>query len=612
MGSFHQKAVDELLRELGEHGFCEGQLSPSALATALAAFALTSGRKSNAVTGAVARACDWLLKDQNADGGWGDSPDSPSNRTTTLIVWAVLGKLDAFTPSAHQSAIRWLENDFDMREDVPGAFEVFKVPGNVSPIPASVGKNAQRRLRNKILTDYGTDKTFSIPILTLLALTGVLPWNMVPQLPFELAAIPQRLFRWARLPVVSYALPALIAVGLVRHRRYPTRLFPWRWTRHWCVSGVLRRLNRIQPAAGGFLEAAPLTAFVVMSLIGAGEEHSPVVSKGQDFLRMNQRRDGSWPIDTHLATWVTSLAVDALSAANVVLPQQTAGKTRRYLLAAQYQTRHLFTGAAPGGWAWTHLSGGVPDADDTAAALTALWQLTREGRLPLNVSKAAQSGVIWLLKLQNRDGGMPTFCRGWGRFPFDRSCPDITAHALKAFDLWLDQLPELRAKIERSMVKAIAFLRETQAPDGSWRPLWFGNQQVEDFSNPVYGTAQVISAAGRLSLKRGGGMGDSVEKGCDYLRQTQNPDGGWGGIAGASSSVEETAVALRALIHRGEDGVSITAGMAWLETTTQGGALFPVSPIGLYFARLWYAEKMYPIIQAAGCGAADQGRPPEN
>ena len=34
--------------------------------------------------------------------------------------------------------------------------------------------------------------------------------------------------------------------------------------------------------------------------------------------------------------------------------------------------RHPYTGAAPGGWAWTDLPGGVPDADDTPGALLAL------------------------------------------------------------------------------------------------------------------------------------------------------------------------------------------------------------------------------------------------
>ena len=60
--------------------------------------------------------------------------------------------------------------------------------------------------------------------------------------------------------------------------------------------------------------------------------HHPVVRLGLRFLLDSARSDGSWPIDTNLATWVTTLA-------------------------------------APGGWAWTDLSGGVPDADGTAGAV---------------------------------------------------------------------------------------------------------------------------------------------------------------------------------------------------------------------------------------------------
>ena len=46
--------------------------------------------------------------------------------------------------------------------------------------------------------------------------------------------------------------------------------------------------------------------------------------------------------------------------------------------------------------------------------------------------RAALSGARWLRSLQNRDGGIPTFCRGWGQLPFDQSTSDLTAHALRA------------------------------------------------------------------------------------------------------------------------------------------------------------------------------------
>ena len=107
-----------------------------------------------------------------------------------------------------------------------------------------------------------------------------------------------------------------------------------------------------------------------------------------------------------------------------------------WLLACQHRQVHPFTGAAPGGWGWTDLSGAVPDADDTPGALLALaaWRDAPSCSAAdrARIDAAAAAGIGWLLDLQNRDGGWPTFCRGWGQLPFDRSGADLTAHALRA------------------------------------------------------------------------------------------------------------------------------------------------------------------------------------
>src|SRR5205814_8777936 len=134
--------------------------------------------------------------------------------------------------------------------------------------------------------------------------------------------------------------------------------------------------------------------------------------------------DGSWPIDTNLATWVTTLAVNALAAAGDLDRLDGQAELRDWLLRQQYTERHPYTGAEPGGWAWTPLPGGVPDADDTPGALLAL------ARWGERFTEVLGWGFEWLLRLQNSDGGWPTFCRGWGHLPFDRSGCDLTAHAL--------------------------------------------------------------------------------------------------------------------------------------------------------------------------------------
>src|SRR5262249_38514132 len=143
-------------------------------------------------------------------------------------------------------------------------------------------------------------------------------WKVIPALPFELAAAPRRLFAVLRLPVVSYALPALIALGLARYRARPTRNPIVRVIRRAATRRALRVLETLQPPHGGFLDATPLTSFVAMSLIAAGEPNLLVVSRALAFIRASVRPDGSWPIDTHLSTWVTTLAVNALHDAGVL------------------------------------------------------------------------------------------------------------------------------------------------------------------------------------------------------------------------------------------------------------------------------------------------------
>lgn len=565
-----------LLRLRGADGFWHGHLSSSALSTAVAAVALQQ-LDAAAHRALVDRAICWLAAHANPDGGWGDTPDSPSNLSTTLLVWSALAHADP-ADAAAGGAVRGAEG------------WICREAGSLEP----------ERLAAAVLAAYGQDRTFSAPILTLCAIArrlGSDPWPFVPQLPFACAVLPHQIFRFVRLSVVSYALPALIAIGLARHGKKP-RAAPWmERLRTWFVPAVLRVLARCQPPRGGFLEAAPLTGFVAMGLSSAGLREHPVALRCAKFLLETVRPDGSWPIDTDLATWVTTLAVNALASrepAERPDPPFSGSGLREWLLSLQCRTEHPFTHAAPGGWGWTPRDGGVPDADDTAGVLLALHALAcrdAEGRA------AAVAGVRWLLGLQNSDGGIPTFCRGWGRLPFDRSCPDITAHVLRAFDAWYGDFGHtLQRRLDEAMHAAMQYLERVQQADGSWLPLWFGNQHTPGKANPTYGTAQVVLALTRLAPGRLPPRDTLAMKGAQWLLAARNADGGWGGAAGAPSTIEETALAVAALagVAGAEDAVH--RGAAWLVQQTRGGTQFEAAPIGLYFSKLWYSEQLYPVI----------------
>ena len=561
-----------LLAELQPSGHWVGELSTSALSTATAVIALVNV-DANRYAGLVQRGLEWLAANANADGGWGDTIRSLSNLSTTALGWAAFGAAgaDCTFATTVQNAQNYLAQHAGSLDNLVSAIE---------------GR-------------YGKDRTFSVPIVMTLALSGRLGpdgWKRVRPLPFELAALPRGFFGALRLPVVSYALPALIAIGQVIYYKNPS-LNPFRaLTRE----KTLQVLTAIQPINGGFLEATPLTSFVTMSLAAMGLGSHIVAQRGAQFLVDSVRPDGSWPIDTNLATWVTTLAIKGLRHSPECLTAPQRQKLMDWLLGQQYRVEHPYTGARPGGWAWTDLPGGVPDADDTAGALIALRILKDQGTDDPRLASAVDSGVFWLQCLQNRDGGIPTFCPGWGTLPFDQSTPELTAHALRAWDTWLEELPTGHQNtLIRHIFRALKFLEESQKDDGTWVPLWFGSEHAHDQENSVYGTASVLATFPPVCPGGFGFPTERLEKAQRWLITAQNPNGGWGGAPGLAPSIEETSLALTALSSVPIAAESVERGIEWLLTKFEASNFPEPAPIGLYFAKLWYYEKLYPLVFAA-------------
>jgi squalene-hopene/tetraprenyl-beta-curcumene cyclase len=578
----YRKARAHLLAQQTPKGFWVGELSSSALSTATAVCALTLVDRQQFAP-LIAGGVRWLLAQQRKDGGWGDTVKSLSNISTTMLCRAALtlGK-DVDTQSAKAIADR-LRHSEDYLEEVAG------------------GRDPKMHAE-AIRARYGKDRTFSVPILCCSALAGLLDWREAPPLPFELACFPSSAYKWINLPVVSYALPALIALGIVQHTKRKPHIPGVHQLRQAAIPRALSKLESIQPANGGFLEATPLVSFVTMSMAGAGLTHHPVVQKAVEFLQSAVRPDGSWPIDTDLSTWVSTLSINALADGGEHFGE-LAHPLRQWLIHQQYREVHPFTSAAPGGWGWTPLPGAVPDADDTSGALVALHNLgvTAESR------KAAAAGIAWLLDLQNGDGGFPTFCRGWGNLPFDRSSADISAHALRALHAWKDDLSfetdgakaAFSQRMQNAMQRGLRFLTRIQRADGAWVPLWFGNQHAPEDENPTYGTTRVLAAYRDLNLLET----EAAQRALNWLISSQNKDSGWGGGPNTPSSVEETALAVEALTGCGAPVGADAArmrGLQWLVERVEDGSFSNASPIGFYFAKLWYFEQLYPVIFTVG------------
>jgi squalene-hopene/tetraprenyl-beta-curcumene cyclase len=204
--------------------------------------------------------------------------------------------------------------------------------------------------------------------------------------------------------------------------------------------------------------------------------------------------------------------------------------------------------------------------------------------------------------------------------PFDRSSTDITAHALRALAAWRDLLhlhtsnATYARRIDVAQQNGISYLQRQQQADGCWLPLWFGNQHDPREANPVYGTSRVLVMCHELGL----GQTEMARRAVLWLTKVQHVGGGWGAVVSRQvankpidptpelpeliCSVEETALAVEALLPFAGEGDQVASaveqGVLWLSEGVLAGRHFQAAPIGFYFAKLWYYERLYPQIFA--------------
>src|SRR5687768_11473690 len=98
----HIAARTALLSERNSCGWWEGHLSSSALSTATAVIALLRADRETHLALAL-RGLQWLAETQCPGGGWGDTPQSLPNLSTTLLCRAAFG-------IAGEAAAPWQEN----------------------------------------------------------------------------------------------------------------------------------------------------------------------------------------------------------------------------------------------------------------------------------------------------------------------------------------------------------------------------------------------------------------------------------------------------------------------------------------------------------------------
>jgi len=225
----------------------------------------------------------------------------------------------------------------------------------------------------------------------------------------------------------------------------------------------------------------------------------------------------------------------------------------------------------PGGWAFEFVNTRYPDVDDSAVVLSTLHCLSN-GQAEM-VKSVKQRGMDWVLSMQSSSGGWAAFDRNndmviLNRIPFadqeamvDYPTADVTGRVLEAMGYYGFDKTHPRA------AKAIEFLRDLQEPDGCWWGRWGVNY--------IYGTWGVLR--GLINIGEDP-KAPWIQNALRWLKEHQNEDGGWGETCESyfnpqlrgqgPSTPSQTAWALMALIAGGEEeSPSVNRGIQYLLNT---------------------------------------------
>ena len=123
----------------------------------------------------------------------------------------------------------------------------------------------------------------------------------------------------------------------------------------------------------------------------------------------------------------------------------------------------------------------------------------------------------------------------------------------------------------------------------------------------MYGTAKVLLAYRDL----GYWDSDPAQRAVKWLISRQDEDGGFHSgplksghslekkdATGLLANIEETAVAVEALLAMYREPMiqpTLLKGLLWLTRQVEDHPAMQASPIGFYFAKLWYDERLYPV-----------------
>ncbi|GAA1264509.1 squalene--hopene cyclase [Pseudonocardia aurantiaca] len=525
----------------------------------------------------TAEAARWIRSQQRADGTWATFRGGPGDLSTTVEAYVAL-RLAGDEPEAEH----------------------------------------MRRALRFVLAWGGVERTRVFTRIWL-ALFGLWSWDDLPNMPPELVFLPKwfplNVYDWgcwARQTVVPLTVVATLRParplpfgidelrsGAAPPPRAPLRSWAGAFQRldgalHRYARRPVRALRRLamhraaewvlarQEADGSWGGIQPPWVYSLLALhvLDYPLDHPAVKAgiTGLDGFLVREETPEGWVRRLEACqspVWDTCLAVTALLDAGVPADDPGVVRAADWMLGEEVTVRGDWAvqrpDLAPGGWAFEFDNDGYPDTDDTAEVVLALRRVAHPE--PARLRGAVDRGVTWTVGMQSRDGG-------WGAFdadntrqlittlPFcdfgaviDPPSADVTAHVVEM--LAAEGLADTEA-----CRRGVAWLLDSQEPDGSWFGRWGANH--------VYGTGGVVPALVAVGTDPQSAV---IRRAVRWLEQAQNPDGGWGEdlrsyhdkawVGRGESTASQTAWALLALLAAGERTPAVDRGAEYLMRTQQ-------------------------------------------
>jgi squalene-hopene/tetraprenyl-beta-curcumene cyclase len=577
------------------------------------------------------KCCNWILRHQNEDGGWGIYADAPSNISASVKAYFGL-KLSGYKPD-HPALVRARKRILEM--------------GGVTEV------NTFTKIYLCFLGQYDYDAVPAIPPEIVLFpnwfwfnIYEISSWSRAILVPLSICYAKKPL---KKIPA-EMGVDELFVGGRDKSRmrlHWSQKLVSWRnfflvldRLTHWFEAVHIRPLRwlalkraeqwmlaRFEMSDGlGAIYPSMLNAIIALRCLGYSLDDPQVIRAVDELEKLGIEEGDTFRMQPcKPPIWDTAYALFALGEAGVPATDPRMVKCADWVL--QKQVRNVGDWKVknpkgqPGGWYFEFNNEFYPDVDDSAMVCLGLSRVEHpNGRYQ---RESVQRAIDWIFSMQCKNGGWGSFDKDNDKMVFqyipfadhnamlDPPTVDITGRILEMLATYGYNRNDPRVK------KALKFIRAEQEPDGSW----FGRWGV----NYIYGTMQVLRGLEAMGVDH---HEPYIQSGAEWLRMFQNSDGGWGETCGSyddattkgvgPSTPSQTAWAVMGLLAASDTrSDSVARGIAYLlRTQKKDGSWDEPQFTGTGFPRVFYLlyhmyRQYFPLIALTTYGKVMAGQKAE-